>query len=203
RSGDVAFVAAAVSAAGRSPTRSALHYTSPESPPLHSKDRHPLFALRFQEGASPPSSIHAASRYPLAHTPFPRRARSILPPCLDHPASCIQNPASAFPNETVAYRWSLLRLPIVFRHSESLQFPRRTDQRHFRLYENAAANAETFATRFRRSCMGRRRAAETSGAPTGVQGDAQRDAQAHDPAARFHSATHTLARFSKHFSPRY
>src|SRR6266566_7876713 len=115
-----------------------------------------------------------------------------------HPESSI-----SLSNETAAYRWSLLRLPIVFRHSESLQFPRRTDQRHFRLYENAAANAETFATRFRRSCMGRRRAAEASGAPTSVQRDAQRDAQAHDPAARFHSATHTLARFSKHFSPRY
>src|SRR5437762_3238117 len=36
-------------------------------------------------------------RYPPGHTLFPARARSILPPSLDHQASCIQNPASASP----------------------------------------------------------------------------------------------------------
>src|SRR5207253_3548973 len=36
-------------------------------------------------------------RYPRGLTPFLAPVRSILPPSLDHPASCIQNPASAFP----------------------------------------------------------------------------------------------------------
>src|SRR5260370_12205354 len=36
-------------------------------------------------------------RYPPGHTLCPAPVRSILPPCLDHPASCIQNPASASP----------------------------------------------------------------------------------------------------------
>src|SRR4029077_3936542 len=96
-------------------------------------------------------------------------------------------------NETAAHRWSLLCLPLVFCYPESLQFQGRTDQRHFRLYQNAAANAETFATRVRRSRLGRRRDAEASGPATRLQGDAQRDAQAHDPAARVYPETHTVA----------
>src|SRR5439155_24385233 len=39
----------------------------------------------------------AMYRYPPGHTPFPARARSIVPPSLDHQASCIQNPALASP----------------------------------------------------------------------------------------------------------
>ena len=104
-----------------------------------------------------------------------------------HPESSI-----SLSNETAAHRRSLLRLSVVFRHTESLQFPRRTDQRDFRLYENAATNAETLATWLRRSGMGRRRAAEAGGTATRVQGDAQRNAQAHDPTARVHSETHTF-----------
>src|SRR5262249_52317053 len=64
---------------------------------------------------------------------------------LDHPASCIQNPVLDC-NETAVDRRSLLRLPVLFRHTESLEFSRRTDQRHFRFYKNAAINGETFAT---------------------------------------------------------
>ena len=104
-----------------------------------------------------------------------------------HPESSI----SLF-NETAPYRRPLLRLPIVFRYPESLQFPRRTNQRDFRLYKNAAANAEALAAWPGRSRMGRRSAAEASGTATRVQGDAQRNAQAHDPAARVHSQTHTF-----------
>src|SRR6266702_7746371 len=115
-----------------------------------------------------------------------------------HPESSI-----SLSNEAAPHRWSLLRLPFVFRYPDSLQFARRTDQRDFRLYENAPANAETFATRFRRSRMGRRRAAEASGIATRVQGDAQRDAQAHDSAARVYPETHTLAGLSKYFPPGY
>src|SRR6059036_3795321 len=99
-------------------------------------------------------------------------------------------------NETAAHRWSLLRLSVVFRYPESLQFPRRTDERDFRLHQNSAVNAETFAARVRRSGLGRRRAPEASGTTTDLQGDAQRDAEAHDPAARLHSETHTFAGFS-------
>src|SRR6266446_7422043 len=93
----VAFVAVAVFPPARSPRRASLRQTILESQPLYSKDRHSWFGLRFQEGAAPLSSIQAMYRYPPGHTPFPARARSILPPSLDHPASCIQNPASAFP----------------------------------------------------------------------------------------------------------
>src|SRR5712664_3589732 len=105
-----------------------------------------------------------------------------------HPESSV-----SLSNETAAHRWSLLCLPLVFRYPESLQFPGRTDQRHFRLYQNAAANAETFATRVRRSRLGRRRAAEASGTATRVQGDAKRDAEADDSAARVYPKTHTVA----------
>src|SRR6266516_5472333 len=106
-------------------------------------------------------------------------------------------------NETAAHRWSLLCVPLVFRYPESLQFPGRTDQRDFRLYQNAAANAETFATRVRRSGLGRRRAAEASGTATRVQGDAKRDAEADDSAARVYPETHTVAGISKYFPARY
>src|SRR5207247_2052117 len=94
---DIAFVAVALSVPRHSPPRASLHQTIPESPPLFSKDRHPWFGLRFQEGAALLFSTHAMYRYPPGHTLFPAPVRSILPPSLDHPASCIQNPASAFP----------------------------------------------------------------------------------------------------------
>ena len=94
---------------------------------------------------APPLSIRGESRCSPGRIPCPAHARSIRRSPLDHPASCIQNPALAC-NETAADRRSLLRLPVVFRHPESLEFPRRTDQRHFRFYENAAVNGETFAT---------------------------------------------------------
>ena len=51
-----------------------------------------------------------------------------------HPESSI-----SLSNETAAYRWSLLRLPVVLRHPESLQFSRRTDQCDFWLSEKATA----------------------------------------------------------------
>ncbi|PYL44350.1 MAG: flap endonuclease [Verrucomicrobia bacterium] len=94
---DIAFVAVALSVPRHSPPRASLHQTIPESLMLCSKDRHPWFGLRFQEGAAPLFSTHAMYRCLPGHTPFPAPARSILPPSLDHPASCIQNPASAFP----------------------------------------------------------------------------------------------------------
>src|SRR5206468_3683392 len=93
----VAFVAVAVFPPARSPRRASLRQTILESLLLYSKDRHSWFGLRFQEGAAPLSSIHVMYRYPPGHTLFPARARSILPPSLDHQASCIQNPASASP----------------------------------------------------------------------------------------------------------
>src|SRR5437667_12390582 len=96
-----------------------------------------------------------------------------------HPESSI-----SLSNETAAHRWSLLRLPIVFRHPESLEFPRRTDQRHFRFYKNAAINGETFATGTGRSGMGRRPAPEASRAAACLQRNAQRNAQTDGPAAR-------------------
>src|SRR5438876_1143730 len=94
---DIAFVAVALSVPRHSPPRASLHQTIPESLMLCSKDRHPWFVLRSQEGAAPVFSTHAMYRCLPGHTPFPAPARSILPPSLDHPASCIQNPASAFP----------------------------------------------------------------------------------------------------------
>ena len=77
-----------------------------------------------------------------------------------HPESSI-----SLSNEIAAYRRSLLRLPLVFRYPESFELPRRTDERDLWLYENSAANAETFAARLRRSRLGPWRAAEASGAP--------------------------------------
>src|SRR5437667_7720483 len=94
---DIAFVAVALSVPRHSPPRASVHQASPESRPLCCKDRHPWFGLRFQEGVAPLSPLQAMYRYPPGHTPFPARARSILPSSLDHPASCIQNPASASP----------------------------------------------------------------------------------------------------------
>src|SRR2546430_5606648 len=111
--------------------------------------------------------------------------------------------STSLSNEIAAYRRSLLCLPVVFRYPESIQFARRTDERDFWLHENVAANGETFATGVRRSGLGRRRAAETGGAAASVQGDAQRDAQAHDPAAGVYPETHTSAGFSKHFPSRH
>src|SRR5437762_10248109 len=74
-----------------------LRQTAREFPLLLSKGRHRPGELRFQEAADPPLSTHKASRHQRGHIPSPARARSILRPFLDHPASCIQNPASAFP----------------------------------------------------------------------------------------------------------
>src|SRR5438552_11972634 len=102
----VAFVTVAEFPPARSPPRASLCQTILESLPLCSKEppsrnrlrrsgRHLPGGLRFQAGAAPLASIHAAYRYRRDHTLFPARARSILPSCLDHPASCIQNPASA------------------------------------------------------------------------------------------------------------
>ena len=99
-----------------------------------------------------------------------------------HPESSI-----SLSNETAPYRWSLLRLQIVFRDPESVQFPGRTNQRHFRFHKNLATDGETFAAGAGRRGVGRRRAAAASGTATCLQGDAQRDANADDPAARFHS----------------
>src|SRR5262249_12293400 len=92
-----------------------------------------------------PLSIHGESRCSPGRIPCPAHARSIRRSRLDHPASCIQNPVIAC-DETAADRRSLLRLQVVFCHPESLKFPRRTDQRHFRVYKNIAVNGETFAT---------------------------------------------------------
>ena len=57
-----------------------------------------------------------------------------------HPESSI-----SLSNEAAAYRRPLLRLPLVFRHPEFVEFPRGANQRDFRLHENAAANVEAFA----------------------------------------------------------
>src|SRR5262245_1225780 len=94
----------------------------------------------------PQFSIRGESRFSRGHIPCPAHAQSIRRSLLDHPASCIQNPALACNEKTAFDRRSLLRLPVVFRHPESLEFPRGTDQRHFRFYENATVNGETFAT---------------------------------------------------------
>src|SRR5215471_3613427 len=93
-------------------------------------------------------------------------------------------------DETVAYRWSLLRLSLVFRHPESVQFEGRTDQRNFRFHKNVAPDDQASATGLRRSVLGRRDARAPSKAAACLQGDAQRNAQANGSAARFYPKTH-------------
>src|SRR6201997_3752487 len=96
RSCDAGLAGAVAPKARRSPRRAPLHQTTPGSLLLCSQDRHPRYGLRSQEGAGLLASIPAACRCPQGRIPSPARAQSILPSCLDHPASCIQNPASAF-----------------------------------------------------------------------------------------------------------
>src|SRR6266567_1694401 len=130
-----------------------------------------------------------------AHDPF--FGHSLI---IQHHASRIQHQPS---NETAACRWSLLRLSLIFRYSESLEFEGGTNERNFWIYKNLAADGQTFAAGVRRSGMGRRRAAETSGTAARLQRDAQRDAEANGPAARLYPKTHSLAGFSKYLSPGY
>src|SRR5438093_1421796 len=141
----VGLVTAAVSAAGRSPGRAPLNQRAQEFPPLLSKDRHWRGARHSPGATYPLLSIRGESGCPPGRIPCPAHARSIPRSPLDHPASCIQNPALAC-NETAAYRRSLLRLPLIFRYSESIEFPGRTDQCHLRFHEDAAVDGETFAT---------------------------------------------------------
>src|SRR6266446_7769615 len=115
-----------------------------------------------------------------------------------HPESSI-----SLSNETAPYRRSLLRLSFVFRDPESVELERRTNERNFRVYKNAAADGQTLATGVRRSRMGRRCAAEASEIAARIQGDAQRDAEANDPATRLYPKTHALAGFSKYLPPGY
>src|SRR6185369_423011 len=110
-----------------------------------SKHRRWPHAPHCPEGLAPPLSTHEESRCLPGRIPRPAHARSIRRSSLDHPASCIQNPVLAC-NETAVDRRSLLRLPVIFRHPESLKFPGRTDQCHFWFHENATANDQAFAT---------------------------------------------------------
>src|SRR5262245_45611780 len=102
-------------------------------------------------------------------------------------------------DETVAYRWSLLRLSLVFRYPESVEFEGRTDQRNFWFHKNIAADDQASATGVRRSFLGRRNARAPSEAPACLQRNAQRNAQANGTAARFYPKTHALAGFPKYF----
>src|SRR6266508_1139336 len=103
-------------------------------------------------------------------------------------------------DETAAYRWSLLRLPLVFRYPESIAFQRRADQRHFRLQKNVATDGQTSANGFRGGFLGRRNAGTPSEAPARLQGDAQGNAQANGPAVAIHPRNFNgIVGFSKHF----
>src|SRR5213082_1456919 len=66
-------------------------------------------------------------------------------------------------HETAFDRRTLLRLPLIFRDPEPEQLARRTNQRHFRFHQNAAADAETFAAATRGGVLGRRFAAAPGG----------------------------------------
>src|SRR5947207_15478293 len=60
-------------------------------------------------------------------------------------ASRLESAAAWLPCEREAAfdRRALLRLPVVFRDSKPLQFPGRTNQCHFRFYENAPSHDQT------------------------------------------------------------
>src|SRR5205085_12203640 len=103
--------------------------------------------------------------------------------------------------ETPAHRRALLRLPIVFRDPESIQFAGRTDERDLRIHENAAAHDQTSPAGAGRGLLGRRFAGKTDDPPAGLQGNAQGNAAADGPATRLHSArAHRVARLQKHLA---
>src|SRR6266513_720505 len=70
-------------------------------------------------------------------------------------------PWLASTGEAAFDRRALLRLPILFRDPEPLQFPGRTDERHFRVHENAPAHGQTSAAGIGRGVLGRRFAGKT------------------------------------------
>src|SRR4026207_872504 len=106
-------------------------------------------------------------------------------------------------DETASYRWSLLRLSLVFRYPESLEFKGRTHQRNFRFYKNIAPDGQASAAGIRRSFLGRRNAGTPSEAPARLQGDAEGNAQANGSATRFYTETHALTGFPKYFPPQH
>src|ERR1700730_12337220 len=88
--------------------------------------------------------------------------------------------------ETAFDRRALLCLPVVLRHSEPLQFSRRTDERHLWIHQNVAVDDQTFAAGPGRRFLGRRPSAKAGGIAAGLQGNAQGNAAADGAAARFH-----------------
>src|SRR5437016_12848992 len=99
-----------------------------------------------------------------------------------HPESSI-----SLSNETAPYRRPLLRLPIVFRDPESVQFPGRTDQRHFRFHKNFAPDGETFAAEPGRRGLVRSHAAAAGGMATCLQEDAKEDPTPDNPTPGFNT----------------
>ena len=80
-------------------------------------------------------------------------------------------------------RWSLLRLPVIFRDPKSFEFPRRADECHFRVHQNAAPDGQAFATGSRRRFLGRRPAPKAGRIATRLQRNAQGNADPNGTAA--------------------
>src|ERR1700730_12006838 len=102
--------------------------------------------------------------------------------------------------ETAFDRRTLLCLPVVLRHPEPLQFPGRTDQRHFWIHQNPAVDDQTSAAGTGRRLLGRGSPAKASRVATRLQGNAEGNAAADGAAARFHSKIDAVARVQEYFA---
>src|SRR5437763_7803044 len=71
-------------------------------------------------------------------------------------------------DEAAPNRWALLCVPLIFRDPEPVELQRRTDQRHFRIYQKASANVEASPARAGRGFLGRRHAGAAGEIATGL-----------------------------------
>src|SRR5438477_11473055 len=103
--------------------------------------------------------------------------------------------------EASSDRRSLLRLSFVFCDPESLQLAWRTDERDFRVYQNAAVDAQASPARVGRGVLGRGHAGAASEIAASLQGNAQRNAKTDGSAARFHSGNADSAAWVQKYFP--